>query len=409
MSYITTLLVKRFLQGALQEKSIALMIRICFMSIMIGSFSLALVAAIMNGFEETTRQKLQGVNADIFIKSFDKPIAYNKVRSVILEEYKPFIAQITPQLFSHVLVYQEEKKDISSVFVIIGIDPDTEKEVTSLATTIEKNTNAESFADLFNNNQIIIGKAYADQYHIKTGDLLELLYIPQGTEASKKINLDTISVQVSGIFKTGIDEFDGHVIFCSRHFFTQLFDAGIYQIGIKLHSIHDERLIIEKLTQRLGLSVFSWQDLYPAILSALTLEKYAMIFILTLITLIASMNIIALLFMYLTHKKNDIVLFKAMGMCDTVILKIFISLGIIITFVASLVGIIGAAVISWLLEKYHLISLPDAYYVSYLPAHLTGTIIIFVLILVVVMSFGATWFATYRVRFYSVTDVLKEQ
>ena len=101
-------------------------------------------------------------------------------------------------------------------------------------------------------------------------------------------------------------------------------------------------------------------------MAALALEKYAMFFILFLIVLIASMNTISLLFMFITHKKRTIGLLSAMGMSRAAIMKTFITLGMGITFSAACVGLAAAIGISLLLEEYHLISLPDVYYVSHL-------------------------------------------
>ncbi|MGC2310366.1 MAG: FtsX-like permease family protein [Candidatus Babeliaceae bacterium] len=409
MIQVICLLIKRFLQGAAQEKSLSVMIKICFVSIVIGSFSLALVAAVMNGFEQSTRQKLQGINADLLIRSFQKPIAYEKVRAVVLQEYAPFVTQLTPQLFGHALLHVDSDKDISSVFMIIAIDPSTEEQVSSLAhVIIEKLHSQDTFTDLFKDNQVLIGQAGAQQYGLQVGNMVDLLYVPQGTQPSTKITLEQMLVKISGIFKSGIDEFDTHVVICSRQFFAQLFpDQGINQIGVKLTSSKYEKQMIEMLSKRLNLAVISWKDLYPALLSALTLEKYAMIFILMLFTLVASMNIIALLFMYLTHKRRDIALFKAMGMSNKVLRCVFMVLGMLIACGATIIGVSGAALVSWLLDTYQLIPLPDVYYVAHLPAHMNGTIIFFVLCIVLLMTFGATWFATRRMQTYSIVRILK--
>ena len=62
------------------RENISVMIKICFLSILIGTCALTLVAAIMKGFETATHKKLQGVHADITINAYDKAIDYAKLK-----------------------------------------------------------------------------------------------------------------------------------------------------------------------------------------------------------------------------------------------------------------------------------------------------------------------------------------
>ena len=79
-----------------------------------------------------------------------------------------------------------------------------------------------------------------------------------------------------------------------------------------------KNIVIQKLRHRLGLDVYSWKDLYPSLVASLKLEKYVSFFILALILLVASMNIISLLFMQITQKRPTIALLQAMGMSTIV-------------------------------------------------------------------------------------------
>ena len=74
-----------------------------------------------------------------------------------------------------------------------------------------------------------------------------------------------------------------------------------------------EKQVVESLKKRLDLEVMSWKDLYSSLVSALILEKYAILFILALVALVASLNIISLLFMYVTQKRTDIAILSNNG------------------------------------------------------------------------------------------------
>ena len=126
-----------------------------------------------------------------------------------------------------------------------------------------------------------------------------------------------------------------------------------------------------------------------ALLAALTLEEYVSFLVIALITLVASMNILALLFMQITNKRTDIALLKTIGMPSHAITTIFIYMGLGIALCASICGVLCATVISFCIDHYKLLPLPDAYYVSHVPAHMTIYIPLMVLCMVCLMSLCA--------------------
>jgi lipoprotein-releasing system permease protein len=213
---------------------------------------------------------------------------------------------------------------------------------------------------------------------------------------------------VSGIFDTGIDEFDNGVAYCSLSFLEKLFpNITIEHINIALKTGTNEEAIIERLHNRTGLDVYSWKSLYPALVATLKLEKYVSFFIIALILLVASMNIISLLFMQITQKRPDIALLKAIGMTDNAISSIFFIMGMTISCVASACGLAAALVASWALERYPFITLPDTYYVTQLPVAMTWQIICVVFCVVIIFSFLATWIPTKRIRLINISQVLR--
>ena len=134
-----------------------------------------------------------------------------------------------------------------------------------------------------------------------------------------------------------------------------------------------------------------------------------MFFILALISLVASMNMISLLFMQIQQKRRDIAIFKAMGMSDNCIRSIFLHLGIGITLSASAIGLGIAALAGYLLEKYPFIELPDVYYVSYLPARMEPEIFFVVFIATMLLGFLATWIPSRRSKQIEIAQVLRQE
>ncbi len=405
MKSIVFLLAYRYLWYTPYEKSISTMVRICFLSIAIGTFSLALVSAIMNGFERVIHQKMQGIHANVIVRGFDQELNIPAIKKVLKAEF-PEVVAASPVGFGNAIIQLEGSDEEGPIVVVMrAIDPQLEAQVSTLEEKIIKPRNA-YLEDLIYGNQIIIGKELAEKLEVGVNNSLTLL----NTEMVKKrqLKLHPNETVVSGIFNTGIEDIDAAVIFCSLSLFNSLFpDAGITQLNLKLAPGSSEQDVIQRLTERLNLSVYSWQDLYPALVSALRLEKWVMFFILALITLVASMNIISLIFMFITQKRPDIAILKSMGCPDSTIQRIFLVIGMTIAVGAATVGLGGAYFASKALEKYPFITLPDAYVVSHLPAKMDFDIMIIVFGVVICMSFIATILPTRKIRGINISNVLR--
>lgn len=375
------LLALRFLRNPHQEKALSSMIKICFIGICIGTFALTLVAAIMNGFEKATHQKLQSIHADITIQSQGKPLNFEKLKQVLTQEFSADIEALSPSSTNQVVIQSQQKQHQTQNLVILkGIDPQAEPQVNALKTMlIGEAKTCSDWSSLLGEDGIFIGQTLAQQLGIKVGDTINLLYQPEEL-VTNKITLISQHARIAALFKTGISEFDEHVIFSSLEFFQELFQTGITHVSIKLKNPQEEKSFVQRLKKRLSLEVYSWKDLYPALVSALTLEKYAMIVILTLVTLVASMNMISLLFMYITQKRREIALLKSLSMSNRSLIVTFMLLGLTISLTASGSGILLASLASWLLQKYPFITLPDIYYVTHLPAQLEWPLVILVLV-----------------------------
>lgn len=408
MNITAFFLAQRILFSHVYKKSISTMTAICFIGIFIGSFSLALITAIMHGFEVAIHEKMQGIHANIIIQSYNNNLNMDVLTKILNKEFPEIIA-FSPTSTHHILLRtHNESEDAPNVAMIKGINPETEILTSSLSKKITTQLPDTNFSQLFTNNYIVIGKQLARNNQINIGDTVELLFVPETEIHSKKITFYTQAAIVSGIFDTGIDEFDNGVIYCSLTFLEKLFpNIGIEQVNIATASYANDENLINKLRHRLGLDVYSWKDLYPSLVATLKLEKYVSFFILALILLVASMNIISLLFMHITQKRPDIAILKAMGMSHHSIGLIFFIIGMTISSLASFFGLLTALLTSWLLQKYPFITLPDTYYVTTLPIAMTAEIIIAVFFVVIIFTLFATWLPIQRIRNINVSHILR--
>ena len=147
--------------------------------------------------------------------------------------------------------------------------------------------------------------------------------------------------------------------------------------------------------------------MYPALVSALKLETYAMFLILALIALVASMNVISLLFMYITQKKGDIAILTSMGLHSSVIKNVFLCLGIFLTLVGASAGLLLAFISGLILQHYPFITLPDIYYVSHLPVYMHWSTFLLMFVVVLLLSVIALVIPIHKVPKLNIATILR--
>ncbi len=405
MNYNPLFLAFRYLMGSSKERSVSIMVKICFLGILIGSSALALVMSVMDGFEHATHEQMQGIHAQLLIKSSGNALDEKAIIPVIEQEF-PEIIGYSPQYIGQAILSVDGNNDLAHVVMIKGIDPERETQTSSIAKKIIAPTTQKALSTLLYKDHILIGKQAATTLQVNVGDPLYLIYIQD--QSDQKQDLCKKKAIVGGIFKTGIEEFDAGLVFSSTQLYSSMFNPqGADQISLKLSPQTDEPALIKKLHERLGLEVYSWKDLYPALVSALKLEKYVMFFILALITLVASMNMISLLFMQIIQKRSDIAILKTMGMSNLQVQSIFICMGFIISSVASLCGLAIAWLIGIIISRFPIITLPDVYYVSHLPIYLDYKVFIIIFTVVILMSLIATWIPIRKIKNIRIADILR--
>lgn len=396
----------RYLWYQHKNQTIGAMIKVCGLSIAIATCSLALVISIENGFQQATYEKMQSIYPDLIIES-ELENQDEELLNFLLQNHELHIKAYTLQHQTQALITTMYTTTSPLMIVFRGIDPDRQTTVSSLATKIIEPRHT-PMAELLTDNGILIGSQLADLLHLKIGDQAFILYNMHHTK-NLQMKFQKKPVTIVGLFKTGIDDIDSSLVYCNHSLFdTMIHDDFITHIHIKLSHHSYESTTKQKIQQRLNAHVYSWKDLYPALISAMTLEKWAMIFILFLIMCVATMNIISLIFMYITQKQRDIAILLSMNMSIFDVRKIFLTISFIIATIASLIGLSSAFIIAKLLQLYPCIKLPDNIYdTDYLPIKLELPVFFVILSITIGISLCASLYATRKLNQLNKVELLK--
>jgi len=403
MPSLIFLLTRRYLTEARAHHTLNSMVKICFLAICLAAGSIALIVSIMNGFENATTQTLKGIHADAQIESHYRPIDQEAIK---LLSQSPFVYSLSPYKTSQGML-SSNAQDKGQPIAIKALNPIAESKTTILESTLLKhNQRKPTLHELLKSGQIIIGHKLAEILNVQVGDILDLYYAADRPRANK-LTLDKIRVTLAGLFKTGIEEFDAGMIICSLDFFDELFDEEIHSIALKLSSKVDPAQSLQELKKLVPYTIYSWIELYPPLQAALQMERYAMIGVLLLIAVICTITIIALMFMFITHKKTDLAILRSMGCPISTIKLLFLLIAGVISFCATACGLLLAWIIGRLLQTVLKIPLPDAYFTSHLPIELDFLSFFVIGISIIILSLCAAYYSLRSIEKLPISTILR--
>ena len=182
---------------------------------------------------------------------------------------------------------------------------------------------------------------------------------------------------MTGIFETGMYEFDGSMVYISLPEAQDLFKTGdaVTAVHLKLDDIYLAETIAPRIDSLLGMQydVVTWSVMHKNLFSWIEIEKIVLTASFSLIVLVAAFSIIATLIMLTMEKRPEIGILKTMGTTPFSIAKIFVFKGMAIAGLGLLGGWGVALAAGFAQNRWKLISLPpDIYFISHVPveAHL---------------------------------------
>lgn len=404
----TTRIAWTYLVGNTKEPSLATMTLICAASMMLSTCALALGISIAYGFTSSTEQQFQAAHASLTVYTCGKELA----QKPLIELFKtiPAITAYSFYSYATVLVQTKAQRRIDQTVLFKHVNPEQEYALGSLSNKLTTPQTPDDFVPILTSNKVIIGSSLAHDLELAVGDTITLAYTQQEELTSNRIQFQTYDVLVGGIFTTGLEHYDRELIVGSDALYKKMFGAKtITHVDVQLAPGTQVQTVKEALSARTNLHVTSWHDHYPAIVAALKLEQYAVTLILGLILFIASMLIFALTFMHLAHRKAHIALFKAMGISNRRIGAIFLQSATMISLSSTAVGLVIAKILAYYIDTYKLIPLPDAYYVSYVPAHMIWQIPVGIIIAVILLTCAAVYIPLRSTQHTTIATLLRQE
>lgn len=384
----------RYLKGGRGSPFLSVITLISITGVTLGVAALIITLSVMNGFHEDLRDKIVGTNAHIVIlKEGTEGLANYKELGKKVEGME-HVLTTSPFIFGQAMI----RSSTGSLGVVIrGIDIDKETKVTDLGENIIKG-NLKDFGP----DGLILGKELAMSLGADVGERVRVIS-PKGIATPVGMKPRFKNFKVTGIFDTGMYEYDSTLAYVTLDSARELFRMGEVVTGlqVKIDDIYQASKMDKRIQKELGYPywVRNWMELNSNLFAALRMEKITMTVILVLIILVAAFNIASALIMKVIRKTKEIGILKTMGAQRKSIMSIFILEGLIIGLIGTLLGTFIGSLICFLQDKYHFVKLPgggEVYYISILPISIRGGDILLIIVATIGISLLATIYPAWR-------------
>ena len=404
----------RYLRSTHRRGFVSFVALMSVLGLMLGVATLITVLSVMNGFERELRNRILSVTSHGTLSGIEGSITdWRAIQRAAIKQ--PGVQAAVP--------YIEEQSMLSNgVYVagatVRGVLPDEERKATGLAQSLTMGRLEDLEPGKY---RIILGSALAQELHAKVGGQVVLI-APEGTATPTGVVPRMRRFLVTGIFKSGMYEFDRGLAL------VHITDAGrLYKLGDKVTGIRlalndplQAPSLVVKIARDLGggFYVSDWTRNHINFFRSIELTKSMMFVILLMIVGVAAFNIVATLVMIVKEKQTDIAILRTLGAGPPNILTTFAIQGVMIGLVGTLLGAGLGALLSYNLESLvaaleralgtHFLD-ASVYYMSDLPAYVEWMDVVRVCTVAFLLCAVATIYPAWRASRTAPAEALRHE
>jgi len=390
----------RYLRARRKEGFISVIAGFSFLGIMLGVATLIIVMAVMNGFRKELIDKIVGLNGHLVVQPLESPLTDWKDVAERISQV-PGIRLAVPVVDAPALASSAHN---ASGVLVRGIRADDLNKLASIA------SNMQGSLDAFEQGRgVAIGRRLAEQLSLRAGDNITLV-APGGPVTSKGAAPRIKPYKVAAVFSLDMSEYDSVMVFLplaeAQAYFKRADDVSAIEIFIEASADKVDEFR-RPVADAAGRPVFlvDWRRRTSAFFAALQVERNVMFLILTLIVLVAALNIVSGLIMLVKDKGSDIAILRTVGASRGSIMRVFLIAGAAIGVVGTLTGLLVGMLVcvniesirqflSWLTNTE--LFPPKLYFLSKLPAEIDFGETAAVVIMALTLSFLATLYPSWR-------------
>ncbi|WP_119274181.1 lipoprotein-releasing ABC transporter permease subunit [Taklimakanibacter deserti] len=418
------MLALRYLLTRRREGFVSVISLISFLGIMLGVATLIVVMAVLNGFRAELLDKILGFSGHATFYSLDAAPITDYENDTARIARVPGVVHAMPFVEGQAMASTQRN---NTGALVRGVHEADLKKLPSinnqnLTTALKELGTPDEVPSLDgfeNSGGVAIGERMAWKHGLGLGSTLTIIS-PAGPETVMGTAPRIRDYPVVAIFKIGMSEYDESVIYMPLAEAQDYFVVDNAASAIEV-TVDNPDMISEMKPALLdaagpSLDIQTWQQRNQAFFGALAVERNVMFLVLTMIILVAALNIISGLYMLVKDKGHDIAILRTMGATSGSVQRIFFMTGAIIGVVGTLAGFLLGLVIclnvdgirrfvTWLSGTE--VFSPELYYLSQLPAKIEPVQTASIVLMSLALSFLATLYPAWRAARLDPVEALR--
>ena len=405
------MIAKRYLRAKRQESFISVISLFSLIGIALGVATLIIVMSVMNGFKVELLKSILGLSGHVTIQSqlgnmADYDAVAARLRAV------PGVVRVTPVVDGQVMASQD---GANAGVIVRGIRSADLARLTVLAEKLRPG----SLAGFDGGDAVIVGSGLAAKLGVRVGGDITLI-APKGNITPFGATPRVKTYHVISTFRIGNTLYDSNYIFMPLNEAQLYFNTGDTVSGIEVMITDPEAdlALLPALTKAAGpmARAVPWQNINSAFFEAIQVESNVMFLILSLIILVAALNIVSGLIMLVKDKSPDIAILRTMGATRGAVMRVFFiagaSIGVTGTIIGFVIGVVFCANIENIrqgLSKLTGTPLfdPTVYFLSRMPAEMAPGQVAAVVVMALVLTFLATLYPSWRAARLDPVEALR--
>ena len=365
----------RYLRAKRRQAVVGLVTLISVAGVAAGVAALVVALAVTNGMRRDLQDRLLGSSAHIDLM---------QVKNTGIRDWRPLLDRLSklphvvaaaPSMYEQVMVSHGPRAGFSMLKAIIPAD---ERRVSDLLGMITSGSAAdldpgESTVGTANGvlPPLVLGKDLAETLGVAVGDSV-MVTSPQGALSPVGLLPRYQPFRVAGIYHSGFYQYDSAMSFVRLSDAQRLFSEPdvITVISFRIDNLYDAAARGKEIEKAAGAGFMTtnWMEVNRELFRAMALERTVTFIIISLIVLVAALNILIALTMMVMEKTRDIAVLMSYGVEAEQVRRIFLMQGLLISVLGTAVGLVLGYVASWAGGHYHFIPLSaEVYSIDTLP------------------------------------------
>jgi lipoprotein-releasing system permease protein len=394
----------RYVRARTHKFFVSFITWVSLLGVGLGVAALIVILSVMNGFEGELRDQLLALSAHARVVPTagatgpEDQAGWDAVAARLRTQ--PGVVGVAPYVEVQALaVHQPDMLPV----VLRGIDPASESSVSDIVKVLRDG----SLKDLTaGDDHVLVGDGIARQLGTARGDALTLLIPMVAADGTPTPKLR--EVRAAGGFDAGVQDQDGALLLANIAD-VRAMGAAAGDMGLHLRYVNamDAPAMSQALRRLLpgNLQIIDWTVDNASYFRAIRIEKTMMSLILLLIVAVAAFNIVAMLVMTVTDKRNDIAILRTLGASPRTVMGVFMTQGLVIGWAGVAMGVLLGVLLTVNMNHvepflehtlgFHLFD-PDVYAVTTIPTDLQIRNVVWIAVAALVLTLLATLYPALR-------------